>query len=543
MLASAFAPTLPLFSVQHCARCTLSFVPSNVRRSSPSHHPVSGDVLCNRCINQNDDIEAGEESPYGHTPKAGQRAANPREVTDMVAGLPITDSTSHTFTNEGCAQFLYLVQSPVPPHSPAEAHDFNDMGYCINHPDTPMAAMDMNGYRPVCARCIHATSASTYATVQEAAQTIREQLIKVICKPVCTRHDASQDMKEEKGSDVTCPNLPSAAYALDKSATQLLNITRRLLKGLDRAVSNILKTHKVKDGSLTLVDSPWITIYNAMMDVTRKIRARLEALGRPKLAISRSICEGLKLLGVKLDELIPGTSQLSSTPFEEHVYTRVTNRRVSSSNVCIEATVLTSLQGIRAILESGDSLLLGLLEREIGAILRQEDGILAVISDLEQLSVLYESITLHNAITSLEVMASRDYWVNSVSVIRSQRLRNLEPCVHFAFRSLNNDIISTTLSALIYPSCALQPLTANTLKLLNQAHSSGNPDALMLKGIRWYNKGNNAFVYFAEAEATGSTHSLLYYFIAECYRRGKEGVSRVDEAKAVEYYHKAISGM
>lgn len=93
-------------------------------------------------------------------------------------------------------------------------------------------------------------------------------------------------------------------------------------------------------------------------------------------------------------------------------------------------------------------------------------------------------------------------------------------------------------SALLYADGVTRYLTHRTLELLDTAVSTGHPDALLLRAIRYRDMNENAYQYLREAELHGCTQPRLYSIIGVCYYQGNEGVER-DEAKAFECFEKA----
>lgn len=96
-------------------------------------------------------------------------------------------------------------------------------------------------------------------------------------------------------------------------------------------------------------------------------------------------------------------------------------------------------------------------------------------------------------------------------------------------------------SALFYADSVTRFLTHRTLKLIDTAISTGNPDALLLRAVRYRDMNENAFQYLCEAMLRGCTQLRIYTNLGLCYYQGNEGVGR-DEAKAFECFEKAIQG-
>lgn len=100
-------------------------------------------------------------------------------------------------------------------------------------------------------------------------------------------------------------------------------------------------------------------------------------------------------------------------------------------------------------------------------------------------------------------------------------------------------ILDTCLDALFYQDGELKFLTHNTPNLIEDAKSQvGEANALFLAGSC---SRAGRLKYFVAAEEKGCDHPILYYSMAECYRRGDKDIG-MDKTKAIEYYNKAIAG-
>lgn len=106
----------------------------------------------------------------------------------------------------------------------------------------------------------------------------------------------------------------------------------------------------------------------------------------------------------------------------------------------------------------------------------------------------------------------------------------------------SSNAFELALEALLYDGDGVKIITHQTLKLIEAAISTGNPDAPLLMGIRKYQCHGEAYQYLHEAEQKGSRHPLLMYYIGQCLVSGDKGIE-MDLERALDYYNKAIEGM
>lgn len=90
--------------------------------------------------------------------------------------------------------------------------------------------------------------------------------------------------------------------------------------------------------------------------------------------------------------------------------------------------------------------------------------------------------------------------------------------------------------SMFYDDGSLRNPTHTSLELLDQAVKTGNPDALVLKGLAKENLEDTS-KYFKDAKWKGSKHPLLYSALAKNY------IDLRRSNKAFEYIEKAIGGM
>lgn len=106
----------------------------------------------------------------------------------------------------------------------------------------------------------------------------------------------------------------------------------------------------------------------------------------------------------------------------------------------------------------------------------------------------------------------------------------------------SSSLLSDCLGALLYQDGEHKPLTHSTLKRIEDAKSKLDvANALFLDGIGRLERDPVPSKILSEAEEKGCNHPILYYFLGQCHSR--ERSDEYNEAKAIEYYMKAIAGM
>lgn len=119
-------------------------------------------------------------------------------------------------------------------------------------------------------------------------------------------------------------------------------------------------------------------------------------------------------------------------------------------------------------------------------------------------------------------------------------LEGLSP-VMSDLESPNNDVFNVALCAVLYPDGERRDVTHRALRAVERAVGTGNPDALILKGIQQATCADMK-TYLIEAQEKGSTHPLLYYFFGESCWSDHVPRRLRDPTSALSYYNKAIEG-
>lgn len=102
----------------------------------------------------------------------------------------------------------------------------------------------------------------------------------------------------------------------------------------------------------------------------------------------------------------------------------------------------------------------------------------------------------------------------------------------------HSEVFHAALDSLIYENGDPKPFTLRSLALLERALSRGTPDALILKGIQYYDRDNKkALEYLTLAKDGGCHHHIMYYYLGLLCRGGL-----VSYEDAREYFTKALGG-
>lgn len=100
----------------------------------------------------------------------------------------------------------------------------------------------------------------------------------------------------------------------------------------------------------------------------------------------------------------------------------------------------------------------------------------------------------------------------------------------------SRSIFEKAAKSLFYSDRSLRSPTHAALRLLDQALETGNPDALVLKGLARQGLESDASIYLKDAERKGCKHPLLYYTL------GKRYLVKLELEKAFGYIERAIGG-
>lgn len=100
---------------------------------------------------------------------------------------------------------------------------------------------------------------------------------------------------------------------------------------------------------------------------------------------------------------------------------------------------------------------------------------------------------------------------------------------------------SVALAALLDIDRSFRVLTHDSLQRIDAAVAMGDPNSLILQGIQRWRFKDEGYGYFAQAEAKGADHPVLYYFLGWGYEYGI-GVKQCLEI-AMSYYMQGIHGM
>lgn len=469
---------------------------------------------------------------------------------------------------------------------------------CRIHLGSPLVAIDMDSLNGVCTECI--TPTGKFSLVGVAAKELRQKLLEVLTTPLKLEEtkDVPQAETEAKERDVV--GLSLQGRLPDQTLLSVLEAMQSIISETRSTIRSLEFLKKMAEDKLALwtgakynkdivarVESGLKNAHNLIVPAINNTQVGMSMVAVGRKDVAETLSGALRLLNIvpqsypQMNQQIEAKSNDESNKTgadvgmvkskknkaeldAEMVQKTLEARPINESAVGEEALALKVTMCLRELIEkqvadgyalpftmTGDDLavILSPIKDDIKALTLTLEGYLATIpfvntpllpSTIDD--TLCHSVDQVNKITQrlttlLDRLNTSDYWAQASSKRRTQLA--------------NGDLAERAIKAVMYDWRHPKPLTLRTLALVEAAVATGNPSALIAKGVVARSYAESLKCY-EEAEAKGCTNPVLYLLMAHIHQwtvwMETSKVESDDEKnlalynKYVGYLNKALSG-